>query len=336
MSFLLAGIILSVVVAYATSALALLPVAAVVEALPAAEARREVTAWMVALLLPHIAAVAAVVYASRLHALDPVEWAIRREQMRHLSFWWLVGSPDAAYRIRFAALIGCALLAVGLIRPIFSAILAWRYGSALSRSSGHVPELDVYLTPLKRPWSTCVGFFDTRVYLTSGAVGIMNAQELSSVIAHEHAHGTRRDNLRLLAAQALLGPLILMPTSRYVYRRLQAAIERAADQVAAGSPDDRQDLAAALVKAARKLRDYNPDPDEDTVRRRLAGRYREEFVAERAQQLLEADDAPHPKTTQLTLSLATLAMLALLVASVGFLAPTIRSLYESLVAALGA
>ncbi len=339
MSVLLASIILYILVAHVASGVVLLPVAALVESIADGRAAREVTAWMAALLLPHLAAAFAVVYVARLHALDPVEWVQRRVQLRHVSFWWIVGSPDAAYRIRFFALIAAALLTIALIRPVFSALLAWRYGQTLSRSSGHIPELDVWLTPLTRPWSTCVGFSQTQVYVTAGAVQLMNAAELATVISHEHAHGTRRDNLRLLFAQAMLGPLVLMPTARYAYRRLQAAIERTADQTAVESDADRQNLAAALVKAARKLRDYNPEPDEDTARRRLAGRYREEFVAERAKQLLDAADAsraPRSQALLLTLCVGTLVMLALLVAGVGMLGPTLRSLYESLLAALGA
>jgi len=340
MNALLAGLILYIAVAYATSAVAFLPAAALAEALPARSARREVVLWLLALLTPHLAALAAVIYAARLHEIDPVPWVMRREWERHISFWWLAGGPDAAYRIKFVAVIAGALAVLALIRPAFSALLAWRYSRTLTRSSTHIAELDVWLTPLERPWSTCVGFLETRVYVTQGAAQLLAPDELASVLAHEQAHADRRDNLRLLLAQAALGPLIVWPPARYAFRRLQGAIERAADQASACCPADQETLASALVKAARKLRDFHPDPDEETLRRRMGSRYREEFVAERAQELLDSAEPdtpaePRSRAIRLALSAGTFLFLALLIGAIGFVGPTVRSLYEGLLAGLG-
>jgi hypothetical protein len=140
--------------------------------------------------------------------------------------------------------------------------------------STEVPELGVWLTPLDRPWSTCVGFLRGRVFVTQGLAKLLDAEELAAVIAHEQAHALRRDNLRQLLAQAAFGPTVIMPTAHAFLRRLQASVERAADLEAIRRDTTEPALASALVKAARKLRDLSGDPDEEPLRRRLANRAR--------------------------------------------------------------
>jgi len=337
MDFLIAGLLLYVTVSCLASGFLFLPAAALAESLPSRRPTWETRLWFTALLLPHALAAAAVAYATRIHALDPVPWSIRAPTVRHLSFWWIADTPDAAYRIKVIALAAAAAALVGLLRPLFSAALSWRYARVLERVSTEVEDLGIRLTPLDRPWSTCVGFLQTRVYVTSGLVQLLDPEELSGVVAHEQAHARRRDNLRQLLAQAAFGPTVVMPTAHLFLRRLQASIERAADQEAARSDSDEQTLASALVKAARKLRDLSADPDEEPLRRRLANRYREEFVAERAQQLLDAAEGAEDRASLLR-RLGLLAPTGLLVALVGstahLAAPTVRSFLESLLAAL--
>jgi len=345
MSHFLAGTILYVSVACVTSGLLFLPAAAFVESLPSARPSREISLRFAALLIPHLCAIAAVLFALQVHQSDPVPWAWRNDRVRHLCFWWIVGNPDVAYRVTILGGLASAMVAFGVLRPVFSALLAWRYARLLSRASTHVPELNVWLTPLDRPWSTCVGFVRTRVYITRGLVELLDPDELATVIAHEQAHADRRDNLKLLVAQLLLGPIVIMPTAHHFYRRLRVSVERAADLAAASSAGEQETLASALVKAARKLRDFSRDPDEEPLRARMAGRYRESFVAERAFELLaaaeeqerEADEgstggAHRPRRFALLASAGVLV--ALLLAGSGLAKPSVRCLLESLLAAL--
>ncbi len=337
MDLLIAGLLLYVATSWVASGLMFVPAAALAESLPPGRAAWETRLWFAALLLPHLLAAASVAYALRMHALDPVPWVVRAPAFRHLSFWWIAQTPDAAYRVRVIALAAALAALIGLLRPLFSLALAWRYARVLRSVSTAVPELGVWLTPLDRPWSTCVGFLQGSVYITQGLAKLLDAEELSAVIAHEQAHARRRDNLRQLLAQAAFGPTVLMPTAHAFLRRLQASIERAADREAVRCDTDEPALASALVKAARKLRDLSADPDEEPLRRRLANRYREEFVAERAQRLLDAADGAH-ETLPLVRRLALLVPAALLIALGAVAAPlappTVRSLFESLLAAL--
>jgi Zn-dependent protease with chaperone function len=173
------------------------------------------------------------------------------------------------------------------------------------------------------------------VYVTSRLAKLLDPEELSAVIAHEQAHARRRDNLRQLLAQAAFGPTVMMPTAHLCHQRLQASIERAADQEAAREETDAPSLASALVKAARKLRDLSADPDDEPLRRRMASRYREEFVAERAQLLLDTGDGDgHSVARRLALLVPAALFVALAAVGTPLAAPTVRSFFESLLAAL--
>ncbi|MBM3472098.1 MAG: M56 family metallopeptidase [Armatimonadetes bacterium] len=333
----IAGLLLYVATSCVASGLLFLPAAALAESLPRRCAVWGTRLWFAALLLPHVLAAAALGYALRMHALDPVPWSARAPTFRHLSFWWITDSPDAAYRIEVIALAAVAAVLVGMLRPFFSVALSWRYARVLAGVSTEVPELRVWLTPLDRPWSACLGLLRQRVYITSGLAKLLDPEELSAVIAHEQAHARRRDNLRQLLAQAAFGPTVAMPTAHLCLRRLQASIERAADHEAAREETDGQALASALVKAARKLRDLSADPNEEPLRRRLANRYREEFVAERAQLLLDTGEGEgHSVGRRLALLLPAALLLALAGIGAPLAAPTVRSFFESLLEALSA
>jgi Zn-dependent protease with chaperone function len=336
MSVLIAGLLLYVAMSCVASGLLVLPVAALAESLPSRRLGWGGGLWSAALLLPHALAAAAVVHAVHLHTLDPVPWSVRARSVRHLSFWWIASAPDAAYRVKVLALAAAVVVLVGLLRPLFSMALAWRYARLLERASTAIPELGVWLTPLDRPWSTCVGFLRTRVYITTGLAKLLDAEELSAVIAHEQAHARRRDNLRLLLAQAAFGPTVIMPTAHYFLRRLQASLEHSADRDAAREATDEATLASALVKAARKLRDLGGDPDEEPLRRRLANRHREEFVAERARSLLVASEGSRGESLARRLALLVPAALLVVLGAIGapLAAPTVRSFFESVLTAL--
>ncbi len=334
MSVLIAGLILLVFTACLSSGLLFLPAAAIAESLSPRRPGRESLIWFLALGLPHVLAPIALVYALRLHALDPVPWALRNARVRHLCFWPLAQSPDAAYRMRALGLVAALAVLAGLFRPVFALVLSWRQARALAAASTDVPELGVHLTPLKTPWSVCAGFLRSRVYITQGLVQLLTASELEAVIAHETAHAERRDNLRLLGAQVLFGPTILMPTAHYAYRRLRDTLERAADLRALREGPEAEALASALVTAGRKLREFAPPAEERGLRARLAIRHREEFVAERARRVLEARSEEGSAPRRLGLLASTVVLAGLLVASADLIKPSVRCLFESVLAAL--
>jgi hypothetical protein len=93
-------------------------------------------------------------------------------------------------------------------------------------------------------------------------------------------------------------------------------------------------LAEALLKTGRKLRDFSGDPEEEPLRRRLAERYREQFVAMRAERLLGREERREGWSRLSGILVAAFLLGALLVLGADLAAPTVRSLFESLLAAL--
>jgi len=334
MTQLLAALVLYAATDWVVSGLLFLPAASVAESLPSGRPARESLVWFAGLGLPHLLAAAATVYAVRMHALDPVPWALRDARVRHVCFWSLAESPDASYRAYVVGALVAGIALVGLLRPVLTLLLSWRDSRLLARTSRNAPELGARLTPLETPWSACVGFLPSWVYVTEGLVKLLDADELEAVIAHESAHARRRDNLKLLVAQVLFGPTIIMPSAHAAYRRLRASLERAADQTALQSESREGALSSALLTAVRKLRESSPPGEARGLRARLAAKHRDEFVAERVRRAVEAGAGQRSAPRRAVLLLPSAVLAALLIAGADLVPPTVRCLFESVRAAL--
>lgn len=334
MTQFLAALILYTATVGVVSGLLFLPAASIAESLPPSRPARESLVWFAALGLPHVLAVAATAYAVRMHALDPVAWALRDARVRHVCFRCLAESPDATYRAHVVSVLVAGIVLVGLLRPVLTLALSWRDSRLLARTSRDAPELGVRVTPLETPWSACVGFLPSRVYVTEGLTSLLDADELEAVIAHESAHARRRDNLRLLLAQALFGPTITIPSAHASYRRLRGSLERAADERALQSESREGALASALVAAARKLRESSPAVEGRGLRARLAAKHRDDFVAERVRRAVEAGAGQRSAPRRAALLLSSAVLAALLIAGVDLVQPTVRCLFESVLTAL--
>jgi Zn-dependent protease with chaperone function len=149
-----------------------------------------------------------------------------------------------------------ALLTVGGgLRRAWSASMAARalligWSPTVDRSviAGH----PVNVVDVPEPIVAVVGGWRPRVIASRRVLSVCNSEELSQVIAHELAHVSARDNLKLLLL--ILGPDLLawLPTGAALEVRWRATAEREADERAAG-PDRRKRvaLASALIKVAR-------------------------------------------------------------------------------------
>lgn len=100
-----------------------------------------------------------------------------------------------------------------------------------------------------------IGWLRPRVYLASALVGKLTPDELSAVLAHEGAHVTRRDPLRLSAYRFLACVLFWIPAFRRMADDVVDETEVQADDVAAGSAAGVSPLvlASALVSVASWL-----------------------------------------------------------------------------------
>jgi Zn-dependent protease with chaperone function len=93
----------------------------------------------------------------------------------------------------------------------------------------------------------CLGWLRPRVYVSRGALEVLNRDERAAVLAHELHHARRRDPLRLAVAGALAEGLFFLPIVRRVADRYAALAELAADEAAVRGVGDPAPLASALL-----------------------------------------------------------------------------------------
>lgn len=99
----------------------------------------------------------------------------------------------------------------------------------------------------ERPRAFCAGFLRPRVFISSGALRLLDTSELEAVLAHEAHHAARRDPLRLLVSRAVSAAFAFVPRLAALGRRQHELAELAADAAAVrriGSPGP---LASALL-----------------------------------------------------------------------------------------
>ena len=99
-----------------------------------------------------------------------------------------------------------------------------------------------------QPQAFCAGLFRPRVYVSTGAIAILDEEALSAVLAHERHHARRRDPLRLAAGRVLARALFFLPELADLVERQQALAELSADESAVNvEPANRSALARAML-----------------------------------------------------------------------------------------
>jgi Peptidase family M48 len=103
----------------------------------------------------------------------------------------------------------------------------------------------------ERPHAFCAGLFHPRVYISSGAVALLDESALDAVLAHEAHHARCHDPLRLAAGRVLARALFFVPGLRELVRRQQALAELGADESAINAAaEHRSALARAMLTFA--------------------------------------------------------------------------------------
>ena len=99
-----------------------------------------------------------------------------------------------------------------------------------------------------QPRAFCAGLFRPRVYLSTGALALLDDAALQAVLAHERHHAHRHDPLRLAAGRVLARALFFLPELGDLVDRQQALAELSADESAVGDlPANRSALARAML-----------------------------------------------------------------------------------------
>jgi Zn-dependent protease with chaperone function len=154
------------------------------------------------------------------------------------------------------ALVLLALLTfgAGLVR-------GWRAsaaGRALLRNfgppdtwfTGNGQKVDLLNIP--EPIVAVVGGWRPRIVAAKHLLGACSPEEFREVLAHEAAHVSSRDNLKLFLLVVSPDALAWLPCGATLVARWRAAAELEADEHATGSdPRKRVALASALIKVAR-------------------------------------------------------------------------------------
>jgi Zn-dependent protease with chaperone function len=153
----------------------------------------------------------------------------------------------AAVIVLALALLGVVVttrMLFGVAREIAAArrFERWLAARSLQRPDGALVIED------DRPQAFCAGLLRPRVYVTTGALAVLDERALAAVLTHERHHARRRDPLRLVTNRVLARALFFVPALHELGLRQQALAEMSADESAISeAPDNRAALASAML-----------------------------------------------------------------------------------------
>jgi hypothetical protein len=149
------------------------------------------------------------------------------------------------------ALCALGLLVFGAVRE---AIVASRLSKALKRNridSDSASLGDAFVIAGDRPLAFCAGLIRARIYISAGAVELLDPAALAVVLEHERHHARRRDPLRLAVGRVLSDALFFVPGLTAVIQEHAVLTELGADEAALHRmPGNRPALARAILAFA--------------------------------------------------------------------------------------
>lgn len=165
----------------------------------------------------------------------------------HAHFCIAHGASGNAVTATLATIVAVALMFT-IARGADLALRSWR---AAARLDGFLCDVGGHgLVACDRPFAVTIGLLRPRIVLSTALVHGLSGDALDSVLAHERAHVERGDNLRKLWVAAV-GLLHLPSVRKVILRDLDAACERACDELAALSIADRLTVAETLLAVER-------------------------------------------------------------------------------------
>jgi len=170
--------------------------------------------------------------------------------------WWrglLGGDPSAGLGLFHAMLVGAGLALLGWLLAV-TGLSTWRTWRSRSR---HRELVDLVSTPwpggsarvIDHPAAAayCLPGHGSRVVVTTGALGLLDDEELDAVLAHEQAHLAERHDLVILPFTAWASALPWLRGPRLARESVQGLVEMVADDRACVGRE-RHVLAAALAR----------------------------------------------------------------------------------------
>lgn len=145
------------------------------------------------------------------------------------------------------AVLGSIVTARALIGALREARASRRFHRLLAQAKPR-PLHGALLIVDPQPRAFCAGLLRPRVYVSTGAIAILDEAALSAVLAHERHHARRRDPLRLAAGRVVARALFFLPELADLVERQQALAELSADESAVNvTPANRSALARAML-----------------------------------------------------------------------------------------
>jgi len=155
-------------------------------------------------------------------------------------------------------LILAAFALLTLVHGICRGWVAWRAARTLLQACGPARRCVVDngyridVVDVAKPFIGVIGAWRPQVVTAECVISACSPDEFRQVLAHEAAHLSARDNLKLWLLLACPDALAWTPLSKTLLERWRTEAEFAADQRAAGNyPGKRVALASALIKVAR-------------------------------------------------------------------------------------
>ena len=170
--------------------------------------------------------------------------------------------PAAVYR---SAAYELSLAAAALLGGLVVILLGWRYGRCLRRASvrtrahaeaaritGHPVEGRdaAFVLDTTPPAVYCVPGRPPIIVLTTGALAVLDSQQLTAVLAHERAHLAGRHHLLLAVTRSLAAVAPFVPLFARGSGEMARLAEMRADDVAARRAGRRMLLTALIAMGA--------------------------------------------------------------------------------------
>jgi Peptidase family M48 len=195
-------------------------------------------------------------------------WRVAPDVSHHISvLGQRVGYPTAnagGIVVLVLAVVGLVVVARLLAGAIRELTASRRFARSLAARAPQ-PLTEALVIDDERPRAFCAGLLRPRVYVTSGAVAMLDESSLEAVLAHERHHANRRDPLRLAVGRVLAGALFFLPGLRELGRRHETLAELGADEGAIGAATgNRAALARAMLSFSDAARPGDPagvDPE---------------------------------------------------------------------------